>query len=102
MLARNSDLASVAATACSLADEEVRFGLLAIGDVFGHVEEILRISSGVPDDRKIPLCNDDASIAANEALLPLVIVVFALEEFRVAFRAGGTLVRVDDLVPFLH
>ena len=102
MLARKSDLALVAATACFFGSEEVRFGLLAIGDVFGRVEEILRISCSVPDDRKGAVCDDDASIAANEALLPLVVVVFAFEEFRVAFCAGGTLVRVDYLVPFLH
>src|SRR5277367_6594462 len=80
--------------------EEVCFGLLAIGDVFGRVEEIPRVSSSVPDDRKGAVCDDEAAIAANEALLPLVVIVLALEEFRVAFCTGGTLVRMDDLVPF--
>ena len=61
--------------------EEIRFGLLAIGDVFGCVEEILRISSRVPDDREGTVGDDDAAIAANEMLLPLIAVVFAFEEF---------------------
>jgi hypothetical protein len=79
--------------------EEFRFGPLAIGDVFGRVEEILRISSGVPDDREGAVCNDDPSIAANEVLLPLVVVVFACDEFRVALCTGGTLVGVDESGP---
>ena len=53
--------------------EEVRFGLLAIGDVFGRVEQILRISGGIPDERKGAVCNDEAAVAANKVLLPFVL-----------------------------
>ena len=44
----------------------------------------------------------DAAIAANEALLPFVIVELPLEELRISFCTPGTIIRVDDLVPFLH
>src|SRR5271168_4751122 len=77
--------------------EEISFGLLAIGDVFGHVEEIQRISSSVPDDRKAAVCEDVAAIAADETLLILVFVALAFEEFRVSLCTPGAIVRVNDL-----
>src|SRR5579864_4996564 len=78
--------------------DEIRFGALTIGDVFGRVEEILRISSSVPDHRKSAICNDEAAIGQNKVLFPLVVVELAFEEFLVAFCTGGTLIGVDYLV----
>src|SRR3979490_1445601 len=75
--------------------EQVCFGLLAIGDVLSHVEEILWVSSSVSDDRKAAVSDDDAAIAANEALLIFVVVVLAIEELGISLCTPGAIVRVD-------
>ena len=46
--------------------------------------------------------NDDAAIAANEALFPFVSVTLSLEEGRISFLPEGAFVRVNDLVPILQ
>jgi hypothetical protein len=60
------------------------FSLLAVGDVFGRVEEILWVSSSVSDDRKTAVCDEDATIAANGSLLIFIGVALALQEFGVS------------------
>ncbi len=51
---------------------------------------------------KLAIGNDDAAIAADESLFPLVVVALALEEIQISFCTRGTLIRVDNLIPFLH
>src|SRR5271155_2858920 len=82
--------------------EEIRFGLLAIGDVFGCIEEILWIARGISNDGEGAVSNDEAAVTADKALLPFVSVALACEEFRISFCARGTLIGMDDLIPFPH
>jgi hypothetical protein len=85
-----------------LRGKQLRLGLLAIGDVLGHVQEVLRPSRSVSDDRKAAICKDVAAIATDETLLILVFVAVTFEEFRVTLCTPGAIVGVYDLVPLLH
>ena len=55
------------------------FGRLALGDVHRHVQQILRLSFGVPDYRKPSVGNEQAPISANETLFPRVIIPRSLK-----------------------
>src|SRR6266566_2025246 len=73
---------------------------LALRNVFGKRGYVLRLSRGIPEQRKPPIRNDHAAVSANEALFPFVIVMLSLDEIRISFRSESTFIRVNDLVPF--
>src|SRR6516164_873133 len=77
------------------------FCLLAFRDVLGQGSAILGLTLGIPDQREPSVRNDDATVAANEALLPFVPVAPSLEEVRISPRARSALIRMNNLVPLL-
>src|SRR6516225_6291955 len=75
-------------------------GALTFCNVLREVDHVLRLARGVPQQEESAVCNRDVPVAANKSLFPFVSIMFSLQEFSVALRAGGTLIRMDNLIPF--
>src|SRR6516225_2657822 len=74
-------------------------GALTFCNVLREVDHVLRLARGVPQQEESAVCNRDVPVAANESLFPFVTITLSLQEFRIPSRAGGTLIRMDDLIP---
>src|SRR6516225_9881109 len=81
---------------CSLA---LLLGTLACRNVFREIDHVLRLARAVPQHEESAVGNSDVAVAANESLFPFVTITLSLQEFRIPSRAGGTLIRMDDLIP---
>src|SRR6516165_684135 len=73
---------------------------LTFCNVLREVDHVLRLARGVPQQEESAVGNGDVAVAANKSLFPFVSIMFSLQEFSVALRAGGTLIRMDNLIPF--
>ena len=62
----------------------------------------MRLSGCIPNHREPGVCNDDAPVAVNEALFPLVRFAIALHEFGVSLCTGNSFIGMNDLVPFFQ
>src|SRR6516164_6494913 len=77
-------------------------GALTFCNVLREVDHVLRLARGVPQQEESAAGNGDVAITANESLFPFVTITVPLQEFSVPLRAGGTLVRMDNLIPSLE
>src|SRR5215472_7488264 len=77
-------------------------GTLAFRNVLREIDHVLRFARGVPQHEESAVGNSDVAVAANESLFPFVTITLSLQEFRIPSRTGGTLVRMDNLIPSLE
>src|SRR5215470_11464951 len=75
---------------------------LTFCNVLREVDHVLRLACGVAQHEESAVGNGDVAITANESLFPFVTITVPLQEFSVPLRAGGTLVRMDNLIPSLE
>jgi hypothetical protein len=64
-------------------------GTLAFRDVFVQGDEVLWLACGVPEQLKPPVADDDAAVAADEAVLVLVRISLTLNDSCIPFRVDG-------------
>src|SRR5215470_4934852 len=77
-------------------------GTLAFRNVLREIDHILRLARGVAQHEESAVGNGDVAITANESLFPFVTITVPLQEFSVPLRAGGALIRMDNLIPSLE
>ncbi len=82
--------------------DEFRLQSLAFRNIFLQGGHILRSALRVPEQKKSHACDDDTAVPANQALFPLILFAFPMDQLSISFRARGALIRMRNLVPPLQ
>src|SRR5580704_4288594 len=78
------------------------FGTLAFCDIFLQVDEVLWLAGTVPEQLKLSVASNDASVTMNEVLFIIVRLSLSLDEFRISLRARDAFLGVNNFVPLLY